>query len=263
MARVRIDTPDDARVAPYVNLKDADLRHLEGAFIAEGLLVVERLLEHAPALVRSLLVTERRYDRVAPLLERSGLDVPVFAASQAVMNALVGFSIHRGVLALAARPTPVSLDDVSRLGPTILVLERLNNHDNVGGAFRNAAAFGADAIILDPQCADPLYRRSIRVSMGTTFTVPWTRAEAWPDALVLLRNAGFTVAAMTPSEGAVDLRDFRRPQRLALVIGAEGEGISDEARSVCQVELRIEMAPGVDSLNAATASAVALYATAI
>jgi tRNA G18 (ribose-2'-O)-methylase SpoU len=227
--------------------------------VAESRLVVRRLLEAGRFPVRSVLGTAAA---IAALDDLLGPVPEVLVASDAVIQAVVGFTFHRGCLAVGERRADVEPAALHG-GRLLVVLERLSNPDNVGGVFRNAMAFGADGVILGPGCADPLYRRAIRVSIGATVAVPFAYAADWPAALGRLREAGFTLVALTPGPGAIDLAAFaaRQPQpaRLALLLGAEGPGLSAAARLAADVTVGIAMVPGVDSLNAATASGIALH----
>ena len=247
-------------------------------FVAEGRLVVTRLMTESPLATRSVMVTETARASLADVFAARP-EVPVYVVPQAVMNDIAGFHIHRGCLAIGERPQPARWQDVVlsgssrkphereggfRLQPegTIVVLERVANADNVGGVFRNAAAFGAGAVLLDPVSTDPLYRKAIRTSMGAALIVPFARAEPWPDALRELREMGFALIAMTPSEEAPTLRQCASAlagRRAALVLGHEGDGLSKGALDVCDHHVRIPMASGVDSLNVSAAAAVALY----
>lgn len=263
---IPIDDPDDERVADFVRLKDPDLRRRRSAgggegnfFVAEGALVIRALLR-SPYPLRSLLLTPLRWHGLRDALE--GLDVTVHLAGQDVVNAVSGFPLHRGALASADRlplPDPVEL---CRGLSTVLVTEGVNDHENLGALFRNAAAFGVGAVLLDPSSCDPLYRRSVRVSMGHVLHVPFTRLPAGTEGLGMLRDLGFEVLALTPAPDAVDLRSLPssndRPR--AVLIGAEGPGLSAAALAAADVRVRIAMRPGVDSLNVSTAAAIALHA---
>ena len=262
---ILVTDPADPRLADYVGLTDRDLRRRmeveggRGLFIAEGVLVIGELLR-SPFPVRSVLVTAARHAQLADRLR--GLSAPVFVAEHEVMKAVTGFDIHRGAVAAADRLPLATLTDLSRGAQRVAVLEGLNDHENLGVIFRNAAAFGIDAVVLDPSCADPLYRRSVRVSMGHVLRVPFTRAEHWPGALDDLARLGFEVVALTPRRGAqpVETLDrFRGGGRVALVVGSEGPGLSDEALRSAATSVRIGMADGVDSLNVAAAAAVAFH----
>lgn len=261
---VTIDDSGDPRVGDYVLLTDPELRRLRqqsgGAagefFIAEGALVIRQLLRSVYR-VRSLLLTPPRYEALAHELD--DLDAPVFVAEQAVVNSISGFPLHRGALASADRqplPDAASLLDAAEI---VVVTEGLNDHENLGALFRNAAAFGAGTVLLDESSCDPLYRRSIRVSMGHVLHVPFTRVASVSDAVGVLHASGFAVVALTPSPGADDIRDIGPLGRFALVVGAEGPGLSHEALKAADRLARIPMAAGVDSLNVATAAAVALH----
>jgi len=188
-----------------------------------------------------------------------GTDCDVFLADEDVLRAITGFAVHRGALAsMVRRPLP-ALDDVLAGARRVAVLEDLVDHTNVGAVFRNAAALGMDAVLVSPRCADPLYRRSVKVSMGAVFAVPWTRAEPWPDCLDLLRDKGFQTLALSPDPSGIPLRDVDVDAPTAVLLGTEGEGLTDAALARCTHRVRIPMAAGVDSLNVAAASAVAFY----
>ena len=255
-----IDDPADPRVDDFRDLTTADRRPDRpggrGLVIAEGTVVVERLLDSRYP-VRALLGVDAKYRALAAALD--GVDVPYFRASAEVMAAVVGFHLNRGVLAVADRvPFPPAVELV-RGAHTIAVLEGVGDHENLGSVFRNAAALGIDAVVLLGGCADPLYRRSVRVSMGNVLKVPFAplAGEVGP-ALDALRQAGFRIAALTPRPAALPLLSFDRGGRpLALLLGSEGPGLSAAALDASDVWLRIPMAAGVDSLNVATAGAVA------
>ena len=249
-----IDDPDDPRLADYRALNDAALRRsIEGdnVCIAEGAFVVERLLRH-PALLRSALVADRRWTALGPLAdELTSATMPVYLASQAVMNTVAGFDIHRGVLAAARRPTPPDVDALLDTARVVAVLEGINDQENMGVIFRNAAALGIDALLLDFTCCDPWYRRSIRVSMGTVFDVPSARLGS------LDQLDGFAVIALTPRGDEVLHRV--EEDRVALVFGAEGPGLTDTTLAACHHRMRIPMRPEVDSLGVASAAAIAFH----
>lgn len=250
----------DPRVAEYRNLRDADLRE-RGTFVAEGRLVVRALLTGSRFRARSVFVTEVALEALRDVLEPLDAEIPVYVATQDVMNAVAGFDIHRGCLASAERGEEGSPAEISaRPGPVVL-LEDLTNHDNVGAIFRNAAAFGAAGVLLTERCCDPLYRKAVRVSMGGALRVPFARVADAPGAIGALREAGFTTIALTPSAEATDIAEYRAPEekRTALVLGTEGEGLSAAAMRACDARVRIAMAAGVDSLNVATAAAIALH----
>jgi tRNA G18 (ribose-2'-O)-methylase SpoU len=229
-------------------------------FIVEGLLAVEALLG-SPYPVRSVLVTEPRLLAVRDLLTAARVDAPVIVRPEAEVRAITGFDFHRGVLASAdRRPLPDPSAVVAR-ARRVAVLEGLNDHENLGALFRNAAAFGVDAVLADPTTADPLYRRSVRVSVGHVLRVPWTRLPDWPAGLAVLRAAGFVVVALTPSLDAepIDALAVDPPDRVALLLGAEGPGLTPATMASADRRVRIPIAPGVDSLNVATAAAVAFH----
>jgi tRNA G18 (ribose-2'-O)-methylase SpoU len=261
-----ITTADDPRLSDYVALTDVALRRrLEpenGLFIAESEKVIRRALAagHRP---RSYLMARRWLTDLADLVEAAERDgVPVYTGEPDVIESLTGFHLHRGALAsmhrLPLRPVPVLLAAARR----VIVLEDIVDHTNVGAIFRSAAALGVDAVLVTPRCADPLYRRAVRVSMGTVFQVPWTRVDPWPDSVAVLRDAGFEVAALALGEEAVSLEDYAAaaPERVALVLGTEGDGLSVRTLHAVDVSVRIPMAGGVDSLNVAAAAAVAGWA---
>jgi tRNA G18 (ribose-2'-O)-methylase SpoU len=261
---IPIADPADPRVAPYVAVRERDLVGRGDGFIAEGEVVLRVLLgAGARARAASLLVAEKRLARLAPLIAPLAADTPVYAASQAVMDAAVGFHIHRGVLAHGLRPPdPGAAALLAGLPPRALAvaLFGVGNHDNMGGLFRNAAAFGVDAVLIGADCCDPLYRKAIRVSVGAALTVPFARLGADEDAVALLQDAGFDCLALSPA-GAEPLAGLVRPPRAALLLGAEGPGLPPPVLARCRT-VAIRMAPGWDSLNVAAASAIALHALA-
>lgn len=261
---IPIDDAGDPRIADYVGLTDPDLRRRRerasagdgGFFIAEGVGVIRQLLVSTYR-VRSMLLTPARLAGLEPDLV--GLDAPVFVAPQEVVNAVSGFPLHRGAIASAHREpleSPAMLADRTDL---IVVTEGLNDHENLGALFRNAAAFGAGCVLLDPTSADPLYRRCVRVSMGQVLHVPFSRLTPWPAALADLRRLGFEVLALTPAADAQDVQTIEPGGRRALVVGAEGPGLTEWAQSAADRRVRIPMARAVDSLNVATAAAIALH----
>lgn len=253
----------DPRLDDYRDLTTADRRPDRpggrGLVIAEGVVVVRRLLD-SPYPVRSLLGVPRRLDELAADL--APLDVPAYSADAEVMATAVGFHLNRGVLAVADRPAPVDAASLARDARVLAVLEGVGDHENLGALFRNAAALGVDGVLLGPRCSDPLYRRSVRVSMGHVLRVPFaTLPGPWPASLGLLRGAGLRVAALTPAPGAVPITAAALAGgRVALLLGAEGPGLSPEALDAADLRVRIPMAAGVDSLNVATAAAVAFHA---
>jgi tRNA G18 (ribose-2'-O)-methylase SpoU len=256
-----IEDPDDPRLAEYRNVPDPELLERHGVFVAEGRLVVRRLLEGRRFPARSVMVTEPARAVLGDALDGSP-DLPVYVVSLSLMTMVTGFDIHRGCLAIGERTPAADWRTVVERAACVVVLERVANADNVGGVFRNAAAFGADAVLIGPSCIDPLYRKAIRTSMGAALSVPFARAEPWPDALAGLRERGFQVIGLTPAASAAPLHDAAAraaTQPVALVLGHEGDGLTAGALSRCTTTARIPMAGGVDSLNVATAAAVALY----
>jgi tRNA G18 (ribose-2'-O)-methylase SpoU len=253
-ALVPIDDPDDERVADYVRLTDAELRRRGDVFLCEGVLVIRRAIETGTEL-RSLLVTPERLEHLRDDL--TGLDLPIYVVEQPVMNAVTGFNIHRGAIAAATRPTPRPLDELLAR-PTVAVLEGVNDVENLGAIFRNAAAFGIGAVLLDDTTADPLYRRSVRVSLGHVLAVPHHRLE-WPGDLDRIRASGFELVALTPDPGAEPIAALDPLGKVALLLGAEGPGLTPATLAAADRRVRIPMVGGVDSLNVATAAAVAFH----
>jgi tRNA G18 (ribose-2'-O)-methylase SpoU len=254
MRLVEIDDPDDPRVDDFRNLMDADVRpDRRGVVIAEGVNVVERLAR-SPYPVRAVIGVPERIAALRRALEP--LDVPAYAVDKWTLSTVVGFRVTRGVLASADRPPEVGSAALLTRSERVAVLEGLNDFENLGALFRNAAAFGLDAVLLDPRCADPLYRRSVRVSMGHVLNVPFAVLDGpWPASLAALRD--FTVLALTPDPSATPLREIATPDKWAVLLGAEGPGLSAAAMAAADLRVRIPMADGVDSLNVATAAAVA------
>jgi len=246
-----VSDPDDPRLDDFRALSDADVRpDRRGVVIAEGVNVVERLAG-SPYRMRAVVGVPARIEALRPVLEP--LDVPVYAVDKWLLSDVVGFRVTRGVLASADRSPQVSRAALLSESKRVAVLEGLNDFENLGAMFRNAAAFGVDAVLLDRRCADPLYRRSVRVSMGHVLRVPFAvQDDPWPGAL-----HGFTTLALTPDPTATPLREVAVPDRWAVLLGAEGPGLSAASLAAADVRVRIPMAPGVDSLNVATAAAVA------
>ncbi len=260
---VEIDSADDPRLADYRDLRDVELRkHLEaehGLFLAEGEKVVRRAVE-AGYDARSFLMAPRWLDGLADVLERS--DAPCYVLSEALAEEVTGFHVHRGALAsLRRRPLP-SVDAVLDGARSVLVLEDLVDHTNVGAILRSGAALGFDAVLLAPRCADPLYRRAIKVAMGAVFSLPWTRLPDWYDALPDLGTRGFTTVALTLAPDAVPIEEaVAGIDRVALVLGSEGHGLSARWEQSADRRAIIPMSAGIDSLNVAAATAVACYVT--
>lgn len=260
----RIDRIDASELADYTQLTDVELRRVrepaEGLYLAESPKVIERALlaGHRP---RSVLLLEEWLPRVEPLLAEHP-DVPVYLGDSAQLERLTGFHLHRGALASMHRPADLDPLELLAASRRVVVLEDLADHTNVGAIFRSAAALGADGVLLTPACADPLYRRAVRVSMGAVLQVPWARLPDWRIAGPMIRGAGFDLAAFALRDDAEDLADFVRdvPERLALLFGTEGEGLTRRALASATRCVTIPMERGVDSLNVATAAAVALWA---
>jgi tRNA G18 (ribose-2'-O)-methylase SpoU len=258
-----IDDPADPRVADYRNIKDAELRLRRGLFVAESRAVVRGLLASARFRTRSILLTGAALDSLRESLQAA--DTPIYLTSHAVARAVVGFDFHRGCVALGERGVEPPLEALmDRAGSRlVLALEDVSNPDNVGGVFRNARAFGADAIFLSAGCADPLYRKAIRTSLGASLVTPFAHVPDWAGGLARLRKAGYTLVALTPDPSALDMARLGAgrpaPSRIALLLGAEGPGLRTETRAAADLQMQIAMAPGVDSLNVATAAAIALH----
>jgi tRNA G18 (ribose-2'-O)-methylase SpoU len=259
---IEVPDPHDPRLGDYVDLRDVTLRkRLEtshGLFIAEGEKVVRRAVE-AGHDVRSFLMARRWLDGLADVLDRAG-NVPCYVVSEQVAEQVTGFHVHRGALAALHRKPMPPAGDVLAGADTVLVLEDVVDHTNVGAVFRSAAALGVDALLLSPRCADPLYRRAVKVSMGAVFTIPYARLDDWYDAVGLLRRKGFTTVALTPAPDAVPLESaVRSDGPVALLLGSEGHGLSDRWLSMADLRAGIPMTEGVDSLNIAAAAAIACY----
>lgn len=258
---VEVSDPGDPRLADYRDLRDTQLRrHLEaehGLFLAEGEKVVRRAVE-AGFPVRSLLMAPRWLDGLADVLATT--DAPCYVLDERLAEEVTGFHVHRGALASLKRLPLPSVDEVVAGARSILVLEDVVDHTNVGAAFRSAAALGVDAVLLSPRCADPLYRRAVKVAMGTVFSVPWTRLTDWYDALPDLSARDFTTIALTLAPDAVPIEDaVAGVDRVALVMGTEGHGLSPRWERSADRRAIIPMQAGVDSLNVAAATAVACY----
>lgn len=259
-----LSSAQDPRVADYTQLTDTALRRrrepAEGMYIAESSKVLRRAIAagHTP---RSFFLTEKWLADLEDVISRFP-DVPVLVGAPEVLEAITGFHLHRGAMAAMNRPAPLAVAEVLSGACRVAVLEDIVDHTNVGAIFRSAAAMGMDAVLISPRCADPLYRRSIRVSMGTIFQIPWARLDDWPGELALLRQEGFTTAALELTEDAITLdelesRDF---DKLALVLGTEGAGMLPDTLAGVDLKVMIPMRAGVDSLNVAAASAVAFWA---
>lgn len=257
-----VERLDDPRLDDYRNVPDAELLAGRGLFVAEGRLVVERLLDMPRYAVRSAMLTPTAREAIAPALARRP-DVLVYEVSQATMNGVTGFNLHRGCLAIAERPVPTSPEGLAAGARCLVALERVANADNVGSIVRSATALGADGLLLDATSTDPFYRKALRTSMGAVLQLPFARATSdWAATLDGLSRAGFVLAALTPRADAPTLAEALAPladRRLVLLAGHEGEGLGEETLARCPVHARIPMQAGVDSLNVATATAIALY----
>lgn len=258
-----VTDPDDPRLDDFRDLNSVDRRPDlptgKGLVIAEGVLVVQRMLA-SRFTPRALLGTDRRLAELKDDL--TGTPAPYYRTSAEVMAQAVGFHLNRGVLASASRVLEPSVDQVLTGARTVAVLEGVNDHENLGSIFRNAAGLGVDAVVFGSGCADPLYRRAVRVSMGHALLVPYARAADWPADLVRLRERGFRLLAMTPQADARSLREAMatvHDQRVAVLVGAEGPGLTAAALRISDLRVRIPMSRGTDSLNVATAAAVAFY----
>jgi len=259
-----VATRDDPRFEPYRELRDRDVRGRDGVFIVEGEVLLRVLVARDPESIVSVLILDKRREKLDDALALLPSTTPVYLAPEPVMNDVVGFPIHRGILALARRRAPRSASALlgAMDGPSLVVgIAGVTNHDNVGGIFRNAAAFGAKAVILDGATCDPLYRKALRVSVGAALAVPFASVTDEDELIACLESAGFVPYALTP-RGEMDLHALRSselPERVALVLGAEGTGLSERTLKKAR-GLRITMAPGWDSLNVSVASGVALHA---
>jgi tRNA G18 (ribose-2'-O)-methylase SpoU len=262
---ITIDDPDDPRLSDYTGLTDVELRRrrepAEGLFIAEGEKVIRRA-RHAGYEMRSMLLSAKWVDTMRDVIDE--VPAPVYAVAPELAERVTGYHVHRGALAsMRRKPLPAS-GELLTTARRVVVMESVNDHTNTGAIFRSAAALGMDAVLLSPDCADPLYRRSVKVSMGAVFSVPYARLEGWPKTLETVREAGFRLLALTPDPEATSIDDAapHRLERVALMLGAEGEGLSAKALAAAGERVRIPMAHGVDSLNVGAAAAVAFYAVA-
>ncbi|MBQ1122079.1 RNA methyltransferase [Streptomyces sp. B15] len=261
---VTVDDPDDPRLRDYTGLTDVELRRkrepAEGLFIAEGEKVIRRARQAGYAM-RSMLLSAKWIDVMRDVIDE--VPAPVYAVSPELAERVTGYHVHRGALASMQRkplPAPGELLATAR---RVVIMESVNDHTNIGAIFRSAAALGMDAVLLSPDCADPLYRRSVKVSMGAVFAVPYARLDSWPGGLEAVRDAGFELLALTPDEKAVPIDTAVTADgaaRVALMLGAEGDGLSARALRAADEWVRIPMAHGVDSLNVGAAAAVAFYA---
>lgn len=262
---ITVEDPEDPRLADYTGLTDVELRRrrepAEGLFIAEGEKVIRRAGDAGYAM-RSMLLSAKWVEAMRDVMEE--VPAPVYVVDPGLAEQVTGYHVHRGALASMQRKPLPTADRLLRTARRVAVMESVNDHTNIGAIFRSAAALGMDAVLLSPDCADPLYRRSVKVSMGAVFSVPYARLDSWPGGLESVREAGFTLLALTPDEKAKALDDAapHRMERVALMLGAEGEGLSRQALVAADEWVRIPMSHGVDSLNVGAAAAVAFYAVA-
>lgn len=266
---IQVTDPEDERLVDYFHMTDVALRSRDeparGLYMAESSKVIERAIRagHRP---RSFLMTERWLSDLDEVLrvvvDRDG-DVPIYVGAPGVVEAITGFNLHRGALAAMHRPDPVPLDELLAGAHRIAVLEDIVDHTNVGAIFRSAAALGVDGVVISPRCADPLYRRSVRVSMGAAISLPHHRLQSWPGGLDLLKAAGFSLVALALRDDAIALDIFEQalPTQIAWMLGTEGAGLSQSAIESADSIVKIPMSEGIDSLNVAAASAVAFWAS--
>jgi tRNA G18 (ribose-2'-O)-methylase SpoU len=260
---ILVDDPADLRLRDYLDLTDVELRRrrepADGLFMAEGEKVIRRALA-AGYRMRSLLLEDKWLASLGDVVDT--FDGPVYVAARPVLAELTGYDVHRGALAAMDRKPLPSVGEVLAGARRVAVLEDVNDHTNIGAIFRSAAGLGMDAVLVTPRCADPLYRRSVKVSMGAVFSVPWTRLGSWPGDISQLREAGLAVLALTPDESAVPIGELDPAlrSRAALILGAEGPGLQPRTLAEVGTRVRIPMSAGVDSLNVGAAAAVAFYA---
>lgn len=260
---ISLNDPDDPRIADYRDLTDVELRRRrepdQGLFIAEGEKVIRRAL-HAGYTMRSLLASTKWLNALSDVID--GQSAPVYVVHPKIAEQVTGYHVHRGALASMQRKPLPSAQALLTNAQRVAILEGVNDHTNVGAIFRSAAALSMDAVLLSPHCADPLYRRSVKVSMGAVFAVPYARLDPWRSGLHTVREAGFSLLALTPSDKATAIDQVRRLARTAVLLGAEGTGLTAPTLAVADTWVRIPMAHDVDSLNVAAAAAVAFYALA-
>jgi tRNA G18 (ribose-2'-O)-methylase SpoU len=264
MAVERIERANDPRVAAYRDVRDGDLMRSDGVFVAEGRQVVRRVVEDGHYRVRSVLVNDAAWRDLEPVIASLAPTVPIFVGDASALAEIAGYDVHRGCLALVERRPDIPVDQLIATSRSLVVLEAVSNADNIGGVFRNAAAFGVDGVVLSPTCCDPFYRKAIRTSMGAVLRVPYARAAAddWPAVVMRVHAAGFTVVALTPREPSETIDAFAarpRAARLALMVGAEGAGLTPAAEAAADVRVRISISGEVDSLNLAVAAGIALH----
>jgi tRNA G18 (ribose-2'-O)-methylase SpoU len=261
-----IDRADDPRVAGYRGVRDRELLRSRGLFVAEGRQIVRRVVEDARYRVQSVLLNAAALRDLEPVIAGCGRDVPILLGGARELADIAGYDVHRGCLALVHRPPDTTVDELLAPMRMLVILEAVANPDNVGGVFRNAAAFGAGGVLLSPTCCDPLYRKAIRTSMGATLQVPSARvgADEWPGAIARVRSAGFTIVALTPRQPSETFEEFQaRPcaaSSIAVVLGTEGAGLTPAVEAAADYRVRIPISGTVDSLNVAVAAGIALHA---
>ena len=261
MPPIHLDSLGDPRVAEYRDVREPDMIRERGLFVAEGRLVVQRVIDERRYAVRSLLVSEAARQALDSSIARLDHTVPVYVCAADQFVEMTGFHVHRGCLALVERPLPATIDEVIGSERFVIVLEGVGNADNVGGVFRCAAAFDVGGVLLSPGCCDPLYRKAIRTSMAATLQIPFARIDPWPGGLAAVRRLGFSIVALTPRSPSEPLDSFARRgmcDRVALVIGTESIGLSEEVETSADYRVRIPISRAVDSLNLAVATGIAL-----
>lgn len=262
-AIVRIADPDDPALHDYRDLTDVALRRViepkEGLYLAESSKVIARAIEagHRP---RSVLLLDKWLADIEPIM--TGFDIPIYVGSSELLESITGFNMHRGALASMTRPALPPVAEIIATASRVVIIEDIVDHTNVGAIFRAVVGLGADAVLVTPRSADPLYRRSVRVSMGAVLQTPWTRLPEWPQGLDVVHEHGFTIAALALDDAAVDLAEFAKdpPEKIAIMVGTEGDGLSSRARRGADVTVTIPMSGGIDSLNVAAACSIALWA---
>jgi tRNA G18 (ribose-2'-O)-methylase SpoU len=253
---------DDERLALFRAAADPDLARKANLFVAEGRLVLQRVIQAGRYEIAAILVSDAAHRALEADLAAVPSDIPIFLVPQGDIEAIAGYRFHRGCLGLVKRPAATGIEELIVRARTVVVIDSVVDADNVGALFRNASAFGADAVLLSPGSCDPLYRKAVRTSMAAVLTIPFARSTSWPDPLATLKQAGFLLAALTPRRPSVPLEEFvsrlDREARLALIFGTEGPGLSADVLAYADERVRIPMSSAVDSINVATASAITL-----
>ncbi|MEE2665864.1 MAG: RNA methyltransferase [Myxococcota bacterium] len=257
---ILVDSSDDPRLDDFRDVKDAALRLQQGLFLVEGRRNIEVLARQGRFTPRSVLLTQAAFDAMRDTWAVLPASLPIYLGGKALIEEVVGYDLHRGCLAAAQRRDEDGPEEITRRGRLVVVAEDLTDVDNLGSLFRNALALGAGGLLLSPRCCDPLYRKAVRVSLGAVLRLPYARARRWPDGLLALRSAGYALVALDPGPESIALDDFaaRAPSKIALIVGTEGPGLSREVRELAEARVRIPMAAGTDSLNVATAAAIAI-----